>query len=110
MWEILRRLDAALVTALAVWGLGVRACVWVSFGQYRIDLGGRPAVEALYLEALGEHLVEFVLYTHTKPPGLYLRDALALMLFGPGALAIIGFVGTTGLNCLAAALMFPVLV
>ena len=99
------------VVVIIVWGVSVRLVSWFLFaGEHLSFAASESAVHLNYLTAIGNHLSSFLYYTHTKPPGSYMRDALSLYLFGADNLSLGNFVLTSLLDCFAAALLFSTLV
>lgn len=95
---------AAVLLLLAA-GLVMRIMAHAAFGAEHLAGQLSPANPA-YLEMLQRHFGEFLLFTHTKPPGIYLRDLLLVHTVGRDLFPMALFLSTATLGTLSA---WPVL-
>ncbi len=103
------RADIHRVYIVALLTIGALARL-VAWGTLGVDIHTEVAMAPVYHTALGEHLAEFIVYTHTKPVGNYLRDFLSLSLFGPDNVNYGNLLFTSIADLLASTLVFGLLV
>lgn len=95
-----------LIILLVLLGILLRGTNFFLFGNHYLQSGSDP----LYITAIKDHLLEYLLYFHTKPIGTIFRDALSLALFGSENIALGNLIFTSILDCFATAFVFLTLI
>lgn len=93
---------------LLLLGLAVRGVGYADFGA---ELVARHLTQPGddYVQMLEHHFLPFLYYTHTKPPGIYLRDLLVYLLSGREGFAFGVFLSTSLLGLLSSLFLFGTL-